>query len=180
MRIIGGTYKGRKLHPPSGLPVRPTTDIAKESLFNILWTFLEFNELNVLDLFAGTGNISLEFASRECKQVISVDINPKCISFILSTAGNLKMNNIRAYKEDSFRFLFRNKLRFDLIFADPPYDMKGIPELPDMAIENALKPGGWLIIEHGDVQDFSKHPCFHHKRNYGKVNFSFFQKGIDQ
>jgi len=180
MRIIGGKYKSRRINPPMGLPVRPTTDIAKEGLFNIFWTFLEFENLRVLDLFSGTGNVSFEFVSRNCKQVIIVDNNPKCVSFVLTTAEAMGMDTLRVFKDDCFRFLSRNKVEFDLVFADPPYEMPRIPELPDLILAHALKPEGWLVIEHSSTHDFSKHPAFYTKRNYGKVNFSFFQKASDQ
>lgn len=176
MRIIAGKHKGRRINPPMGLPVRPTTDIAKEGLFNVFWTFLDFRELRVLDLFSGTGNISLEFASRECIQIVAVEQNPKCVRFIQTTAESLQMPNLKVIREDCFRFLSRNAVPFDLVFADPPYDLDRIPELPDLVLAKGLKPGGWFVIEHSSSHDFSHHPAFYTKRNYGKVNFTFFQK----
>jgi 16S rRNA (guanine(966)-N(2))-methyltransferase RsmD len=159
-----------------GLPVRPTTDMAKEGLFNILNTFLEFGEIEVCDLFAGTGNITFEFASRGCREVTAVEINAKCIAFIQKTISDLGFTNITPMKADVFSFLFRSQKTFDFVFADPPYDLEHAHELPDKIIHSALKPEGWLVLEHGPDSNYSTHPAYHHTRHYGKVHFSFFQK----
>jgi 16S rRNA (guanine(966)-N(2))-methyltransferase RsmD len=159
-----------------GLPVRPTTDMAKEGLFNILNTFLDFKELEVCDLFAGTGNMTFEFASRECREVTAVEMNQKCIAFIQKTISELGFENITPMKTDVFSFLFRSRKQFDFVFADPPYDLEHAHELPDKIIHAAIRPEGWLVLEHGPGSDYSTHPAYHHTRHYGKVHFSFFQK----
>jgi len=177
MRIIRGTHRGRKITPPSNLPVRPTTDLAKESLFNILDNHLYFEDLRVLDLYAGTGSISYEFASRGSQLVIAVDIHPKCISFINDTITRLGFDNMKAVRSSSLGFLGHLKDKFDLIFADPPYDLEGVEEVIDLVFKRELlKEGGWLIIEHAQGKDFTAFPGFSQHRNYGKVNFSFFRK----
>ena len=176
MRIIRGTQKGRRINPPKGLPVRPTTDLAKESLFNILDNHLYFEDLRVLDLYAGTGNISYEFASRESQLVLAVDINPRCVSFIAETAGKLGFSQLRAIRSSSMGFLGHCKEQFDLIFADPPYDLEGVEEMIELVFKRKLLADkGWLIIEHSIDRDFSTFPAFDQRRNYGKVNFSFFR-----
>ena len=175
MRIVSGSHKGRKIHPPAGLPVRPTTDMAKEGLFNILNTFLEFSELTVFDLFAGTGNITFEFASRSCIDIIAVDNNSKCTAFMSKTAADLGFKNITVIRSDVFSFLFKSKRKADLVFADPPYDLPYRHELPDRVLLSSVKEEGWFILEHVPSDDFTKHPSYHHTRTYGKVHFSFFQ-----
>jgi 16S rRNA (guanine(966)-N(2))-methyltransferase RsmD len=176
MRIISGKYNRRILHPPKNLPVRPTTDLAKESLFNILNSRLDFEDKNVLELFAGTGSISLEFVSRGCKSVLSVDNNQRCVSWIRDASKSLGIKEITALRSDVFRFIKQTHATFDIIFADPPYDMEGIENISLDVFENKLLTGGgWLIVEHPKHIDFSKQPFFVEHRKYGKVNFSFFQ-----
>ena len=175
MRIISGTHKGRQVIAPSGLPVRPTTDLAKESLFNILANHFDFENLAVLDLFAGIGSISYEFASRGASEVISIDMNHKCIDFIKKTSQNLGLQAIRTVRFNVFNFLETVNKRFDLVFADPPYDIKGLERLPDLVFQkNILKEDGWFILEHPAEYNFSGHPNFLQHRNYSKVNFSIF------
>jgi 16S rRNA (guanine(966)-N(2))-methyltransferase RsmD len=175
MRIISGKNKGRKIIAPTQLPVRPTTDMAKESLFNIIRNHINIDEASVLDLFAGTGNISYEFASRGCHSLISVDSNFKCTSFIRQTAEKLDFTNLQVVQSDVKQFLIRTKNSWDLIFADPPYNMQNIPEIPDLVFDyKRLNDNGWLIIEHDRNQDFSTHIAFYEQRSYGRVNFSFF------
>lgn len=175
MRIISGKNKGRKIIAPVQLPVRPTTDMAKESLFNIIGNYIDIEEISVLDLFAGTGNISYEFASRGCPSLISVDQNYKCTNFIRQTAEKLNFTSLQVIQSDFKLFLSRTKNSWDLIFADPPYDMKNVDEIPDLVFNNKrLKDNGWLIIEHDKSQDFSSHFAFYEHRTYGRVNFSFF------
>ena len=175
MRIISGTHKGRIIHPPKNLPVRPTTDFAKESLFNILNNKVNYESLEVLDLFCGTGNISFEFLSRGCKNITSVDMNYNCISFVKKTAVEFGMNNLKTGKSDVFTFLKNCKHRFDIIFADPPYELAKLEDIPGIIFEkDLLQKEGILIIEHGKDTDFSKHPFFKERRIYGNVNFSFF------
>ncbi len=177
MRIIRGTHRGRKITPPANLPVRPTTDLAKESLFNILDNHLYFEDLRVLDLYAGTGSISYEFASRGSSLVIAVDINPRCIGYISETSKKLGFDNLRAVRSSSIGFLGYCREKFDVIFADPPYDLEGIEEVVSLVFgRDLLVEGGWLIIEHPQEKDFSAFAGFYQHRNYGKVNFSFFRK----
>ena len=175
MRIIAGTFKRRFIHPPTNLPVRPTTDLARESLFNILWNKIDFENKQVLDLFSGTGAVSYEFISRGSKSVIAVDANYKCTSFIKKTADEFGMNTLKVMKTDVFRFLKSAKISFDIIFADPPYDMEGVDLLPNLIFDNhILNTNGIFILEHPKTYDFSENPHFDEHRKYGKVNFTFF------
>ncbi|MDR2083623.1 MAG: RsmD family RNA methyltransferase [Bacteroidales bacterium] len=177
MRIISGTYKGRRLNPPNNIPVRPITDMAKEALFNILNNIIDYEEIEALDLFAGLGNISFELVSRGCPSVISVDNNVKCTGFIKKTAEDLKMPQISVIKTDAFQFVRRISQKFDFIFADPPYDSPGIPELTQLIFdEDLLNDDGLFVLEHPDDYDFSNHPNFFDHRVYSRVNFSFFRK----
>lgn len=177
MRLISGSHAGRVLRVPAGLPVRPTTDLAKESLFNILNNRVDFEGLKVLDLFSGTGNISLEFASRGAGQVLSVDSNPKCIDFLSKTARSFGFEHVVTIRSDVFRFLARPAGSFDIVFADPPYDMASRETLPGLIFgSNFLLVDGWLIVEHDSRISFKKEPGFAEERKYGKVHFSFFRK----
>lgn len=177
MRIIRGSHRGRKITAPSSLPVRPTTDLAKESLFNILDNHIYFEDIRVLDLYAGTGSISYEFASRGSQYVVSVDIDPGCVRFISETATKLGFSGLKAIRSSAIGFLGHCTEKFDLIFADPPYDLEGIEEVIHMVFDGQLmNDGGWLIIEHAREKDFSTLPYFFQHRNYGKVNFTFFRK----
>src|SRR5260221_13522441 len=176
MRIIGGSLKGLRLNPPKNLPVRPTTDLAKEALFNILQNQIEFEGLRVLDLFSGTGNISLEFASRGAEEVISVDCSIHCVHYLKDTARQHGLNDIKVYKDDVFKYLQHETEQFDLIFADPPYDLNRIPEIPKIIFEkNILATDGLLIVEHQSLQNLSNHPAFIEQRKYGHSSFSFFK-----
>jgi 16S rRNA (guanine966-N2)-methyltransferase len=176
MRIIGGTLKGLRLNPPKNLPVRPTTDLAKEALFNILQNQIEFEGIRVLDLFSGTGNISMEFASRGAEQVVSVDRSIHCVNYLKDTARQHGLIAIKAYKDDVFKYLQLENEQFDLIFADPPYDLNRIPEIPKLIFEkNMLLPDGLLIVEHQSMQNLSNHPAFVEQRRYGHSSFSFFR-----
>lgn len=179
MRIISGTHKGRRINPPKNLPVRPTTDFAKESLFNILNNYIDFEGLKVLDLFCGTGNITFEFASRGSTYITSVDDNYQCCEFVKKTITEIKMPQVKVIKSDAFSFLKKIANKYQLIFSDPPYEMEWqkfelIPEL--VFDKKLLQPEGILIIEHGVNTDFSKHPDFWEHRKYGNVNFSFFKE----
>jgi 16S rRNA (guanine(966)-N(2))-methyltransferase RsmD len=175
MRIIGGQFGKRLIHPPKNLPVRPTTDLAKESLFNILRNKIDFHGKTALDLFSGTGSLAYEFASRGCEQVIAVDLNFQCVQFIKKTASEFKMGQVKALRSDVFRFIQSTPLQFDLIFADPPYQLEEIPLISKLVFENnLLKSNGFLIIEHPKEFDFSKEVHFSEHRKYGQVNFSFF------
>jgi len=158
------------------LPVRPTTDLAKEALFNILQNQIEFDDIMVLDLFSGTGNISLEFASRNAKQVISVDRSIHCINYLKDASRQHKLEQIKTYKADVFKYLQLETEQYDLIFADPPYDLNQIPEIPKIIFEkNLLISGGLLIVEHQSMQNLSQHPNFVEQRKYGHSSFSFFK-----
>lgn len=177
MRIISGTHKGKAIVAPKNLPVRPTTDFAKEALFNILENNFNIDELDVLDLFSGTGNISYEFASREAKSITSVDQNFNCYNFIRRTAKELQFLAISVIKADVFKFLYNHKKQYDFIFADPPYDLKNIDEIALFVFQfKLLKEDGWLIVEHDKRTDLSKHPNFSQLRKYGNVNFSVFKE----
>jgi len=176
MRIIGGIQKGRVLRPPQGLPVRPTTDLAKESLFNILNNYIDFEEVTVLDLFAGTGNISLEFASRGAKMMLSIDNNIKCTDFISKSIQAYNLKNHSVIRTNVFSFLAKPSGKYDIIFADPPYDMPERESVPQLVFDNQwLADEGWLIVEHDSKINFSKHPRFNQERRYGKVHFTFFR-----
>jgi len=175
MRIIGGKLRGLRLNPPKNLPVRPTTDLAKEALFNILQNKIEFEDIRVLDLFSGTGGISMEFASRGAAQVISVDRSIHCVNYLKDTARQHGLTNIKVYKDDVFKYLQLETDKFDLVFADPPYDLNRIPELPKVIFERELLlPGGLLIVEHQSMQNLSNHTAFSEQRKYGHSSFSFF------
>lgn len=177
MRIIGGKHKGRRISAPGNLPVRPTTDMAKEALFNILHNHYDFEGLVVLDLFAGIGSISYEFASRDAAEVHSVEIHPRCVSFISETVRKLNLRNQFVIRANVFNYLKRSKKKFDIIFADPPYDIEGIESIPGLVFENELlSDEGWLIIEHSASTVFNGHPNLDQQRQYGKVNFSMFSK----
>ncbi len=180
MRIISGSLGRRRLHPPDNLPVRPTTDMAKESLFNILNNLIDFEDSRMLDLFAGTGSIGFEFVSRGSSEVCAVDINHVCIAFIEKTALEFKVTTMKTYHADVFLFIQHTLKKFDVIFADPPFDSKATSSLPDKIFaKELLLPDGLLIIEHPREVDFSQHPHFSQHRNYGKVNFSFFTAEVD-
>ncbi|HYK76348.1 MAG TPA: 16S rRNA (guanine(966)-N(2))-methyltransferase RsmD [Daejeonella sp.] len=175
MRIIGGRLKGLRLNPPAKLPVRPTTDLAKEALFNILANQFDFENIRVLDLFSGTGNISIEFASREVQEVVSVDRDFGCYNYLKNTAKQHHLENIKANKADVFKFLDLETETFDLIFADPPYDLPQIPEIAKKVFDKQLlKPNGLLIIEHPSMKKLDNHPNFKEQRQYGSSSFSFF------
>jgi len=176
MRIIGGVHKGKKLHPPKGLPVRPTTDFAKEGLFNVLRHHIDIEGAEILDLCAGTGSISFEFASREAKSVIAIDQDYACIRHIKQSASNLSLNNIKAIKAELLKFINRLNGKFDIIFVDPPYEFEQIDILPGLLLEKeALKEGGLLILEHSSKHNFSETAHFSFSKKYGNVNFTFFE-----
>ncbi|MGE0568947.1 MAG: RsmD family RNA methyltransferase [Bacteroidia bacterium] len=175
MRIIGGSHRGREIKVDKGLPVRPTTAFATESLFNILWNRFNFEEISVLDLFSGTGHISFEFASRGTKQIDSVDINYKCVQFQnkIKTQYNWPIHVI---KSDVFNFISNNNgSKYDIVFADPPFDIEKYEDLHNNIFKNNfLNDNGFLIIEHGPRTKLENLPYFSEHRRYGNVNFSFF------
>ena len=175
MRVISGKFKGRRFNPPKSLPVRPTTDQAKESLFNILNNNFYFEDLDVLDLFSGTGSMSYEFLSREVKSVISIDGNYNCIAYQKKQKAELNVDNYTPFKNDVFRGLEKLSTKFDIIFADPPYDLKNILDIPEAVFnKNLMNEGAWLIVEHSKHTRFD-HPRFIEHREYGGVNFSIFK-----
>jgi len=177
MRIIGGKLKGLRLNPPKNLPVRPTTDMAKEALFNILLNQIEFEGIRVLDLFSGTGNISMEFSSRGAIQVVSVDRSIHCVNYLKDMSRQHHLDNIKVYNDDVFKYLQHETDQFDLIFADPPYDLNQLREIPRMVFDrNLLSPGGLLIVEHQSMQNLGKHHAFTEQRRYGNSSFSFFKQ----
>jgi 16S rRNA (guanine(966)-N(2))-methyltransferase RsmD len=159
MRIISGKYKGRHFDIPRSFKARPTTDFAKENLFNILNNTVDFEETKALDLFSGTGSISLELLSRGCSEVTSIEMDSLHFSFLKKSQATLGDNNWRIVRDDVFRFIRRCSASYDLIFADPPYALKELKEIPDMILSgNMLKEGGLFIFEHGKDYDFSQHP----------------------
>jgi len=177
MRIVSGRYRGRKLRPPSRLAVRPTTDFAKEALFNVLNNLIDFETVNVLDLFTGTGSISFEFISRGSPSVTAIDQNPRCIDFVNKVSGEFGIDNLRTVRSNVFQILRHPTASFDLIFADPPYDLADLESIPELVFSGSiLKPGGLFILEHSAKYQFEQHPCFSQKRDYGSVNFTFFSR----
>jgi 16S rRNA (guanine966-N2)-methyltransferase len=177
MRIVSGKYRGRRLQPPVNLPVRPTTDFAKEGLFNVLNNIVDFDSLRVLDLFTGTGSIAFEFLSRGAIEVTAVDVNQRCIEFIKKTAETFGASNITAVKSNSFVFIKHMKSKYDLIFADPPYDLEGIATIPDLIFTSGLlAEAGMFIMEHSSSYKFEQHAHFDSHRAYGSVNFSLFKE----
>ena len=177
MRIISGKYKGRHFDVPRNFKARPTTDFAKENLFKILANNVDFEETIALDLFSGTGSISLELLSRGCKEVTSVEMDSLHFAHLKRCSGVLGDKNWRMVRDDVFRFIRRCSASYDLIFADPPYALKDLKEIPDLILQKEmLNKDGILIFEHGKDYDFSEHPCFFRHIAYGSVNFSFFKK----
>ncbi|MDR1274057.1 MAG: RsmD family RNA methyltransferase [Odoribacteraceae bacterium] len=176
MRIISGSHRGRHILPDKHFKARPTTDFAKENLFNVLQHAVEIAGTRALDLFAGTGSISYEFASRGARQVIAIESNYHHFAFIKHTAAALGFDHITAYKTDVFLACAKLKgSRFDLVFADPPYDFPAWERVPAAIFDNdLLAPGGIAIIEHPGNVDFAATPRFSSRRQYGSVNFSFF------
>ncbi|MDT0558885.1 RsmD family RNA methyltransferase [Ichthyenterobacterium sp. W332] len=177
MRIISGEFKGRKITAPKKLPVRPTTDMAKEALFNILNNQYYFDDIMVLDLFAGTGNISYEFASRGTDKITAVDSYYGCIKFISETASSFKMN-ISTIKSDVYKYLQHTKQDFDIIFADPPYDftIESFGKIPELIFENKiLKENGLLILEHSKHTNLTDLKHYSYSKSYGGNVFSFFE-----
>ena len=180
MRIIGGIYKGKQIVAPKNLPVRPTTDFAKEGLFNILSHKIDFEGLCVLDLFCGTGNISLEFASRGAKKIYSIDKHSPCLFFLKDTSKALKLSNIFTDRADVFKYLDKSSSTFDVIFADPPYELENIEMIHEIVFKNnLLNADGLLIIEHGSKTDLSSKKNYIETRKYGNVHFSFFDQSLD-
>lgn len=177
MRVITGKYKGRHFNVPTSFKARPTTDFAKENLFNVLRGYVDFEETRALDLFGGTGSISLELLSRGCPSVVTVEADRQHFAFIRSCFTTLGDPAARVLCGDALRYISRAREQFDLVFADPPYALPELPELPDRVMQSQLLPaGGLFVLEHGKNYDFSARPDFLEHRAYGSVNFSFFRK----
>lgn len=175
MRIIGGTHRGRRINPPSNFKARPTTDFAREGLFNILNNRVDFETIDVLDLFAGTGSISYEFASRGVKSVHLVEKDINHISGIKKILKDMDLQNVRPVHIDVKAYLKTCSIKYDIVFADPPYELSWLQELPDIVTQaGVIKEGGVFILEHPRDLSFTHHKLFFEHRNYGGVNFSFF------
>ncbi len=177
MRIITGKYKGRHFDIPRSFKARPTTDFAKENIFNVLIQYVDFDEATALDLFSGTGSITLELLSRGCQQVVSVELDRDHHRFICDCLAKLDGHNAcLPLRGEVFRFVKSCKQQFDFIFADPPYALKELSTLPDLIFDKQLlKPDGLFVLEHGKDNDFAQHPHFVEHRQYGSVNFSLFR-----
>ena len=176
MRIISGIYGRRRFQIPASFKARPTTDLAKESLFNVLVHLIDLRDTDALDLFAGTGSISFELLSRGCRRVTAVEQDRLCTDFISKVAGKLNVEVLQVVKGDVFRFLnVATELSYDFIFADPPYLLKNLTEIPRLIFEKKiLRKEGVFVMEHSKEYDFSTLPFFDQHRSYGAVNFSFF------
>lgn len=176
MRVISGIYKRRRFDVPHTFKARPTTDFAKENLFNVLNNYLDFEDgLTALDLFAGTGSISIELVSRGCNKVISVEKDFQHLSFINKVMKEVKTNKCFTLRTDVFKFIEKCNDKFDFIFADPPYALENLATIPDKIFEHGLlKEDGIFVLEHGKDLSFEAHPYFIEHRYYGSVNFSFF------
>lgn len=178
MRIITGIYKGRHFDIPRSFKARPTTDFAKENIFNVLGAYLDFEGATALDLFSGTGSITLELLSRGCSRVVSVELDRDHHRFICECVKKLGRHDDGSclpLRGDVFRFVKSCKAQFDFVFADPPYALKELAQIPDLVIDKGLlKEGGVFVLEHGRDHDFTQHRCFREHRQYGSVNFSLF------
>jgi 16S rRNA (guanine(966)-N(2))-methyltransferase RsmD len=177
VRIIGGKYRGRKIIPPSNFRARPTTDFAREGLFNILANRVDFEDISVLDLFAGTGCISYEFASRGVKIVHSVEMDRVHVSGIAKIIRELGMDNVRPLHVDMRAYVKTCTAKYDIVFADPPYDLPWFDEVPDLVTGSGIiADNGFFVLEHPKNKSYVSHSCFFEHRNYGGVNFSFFRR----
>jgi 16S rRNA (guanine(966)-N(2))-methyltransferase RsmD len=177
MRIISGDLGGRRIHPPAKMPyTRPTTDIAKEGLFNVLQNNFDFEELKTLDLFGGTGSISYELASRGAKELTIVEKDTQMYALIKKTAADLGLENFNIIKSVVFRYIQQCTEKFDLIFAGPPYALQNIDDLPRLIAEKQLlNPGGWFVLEHTPRNNYEAFELFDSARNYGTTIFSIFK-----
>jgi 16S rRNA (guanine966-N2)-methyltransferase len=177
VRIIGGEHKGRIIEVGRDFDARPTTDFAREALFNILSNYFDFAEVRFLDLFSGSGSISFECFSRGCREIDLVEVNKRFVKYILQGASKMNMTGIHPVNLDVFRFLKLCRKQYDLIFADPPYELKNLTDLPEAVLgRDLLLPGGWFILEHSRKHTFNAVPYFFDERKYGNVHFSFFRK----
>lgn len=177
MRIISGTLKGKLIQPPASYKARPTTDFAREALFDVLGNEYDFEGLKVLDLFGGTGAISFEFVSRGAGHVWCVEMLPENAAFISGTARRLGIvESMTVVRHNVFDFIPLCREKFDLVFADPPYSISGLDSLPDLVLDSGiLHPERYFILEHGAEHSFRQHPCFVKEKHYGRVHFSFFE-----
>jgi len=181
MRVIGGRYRNRRLHPPPGIEARPTTDFAKEGLFNALHHSVPLEGIRVLDLFAGTGNISLEFLSRGADEVVSVESDRRLFDFMQRLSRELGESRWRMVRGDAFTFLNTQRGIYDIVFADPPFAMEGIDRIPTLVRQaGLLGTDGLLILEHMDKVKLSHLPGFLRQRSYGLIQFSFFGPGTNE
>jgi 16S rRNA (guanine966-N2)-methyltransferase len=175
MRIISGVHRGRKFYPPAHIPARPTTDIAKEGLFNIIENNLDIPSLKTLDIFAGTGSISYELASRGARDLTLVEQDRVTVNFIKKTIADLHFQHCKIVKMEVFKFIRQCKDQFDFIFAGPPYALKEIDEIPELVFDKELLlTGGWLVLEHTPRNNYSRFPYYRTERNYGTTVFSIF------
>ncbi len=175
MRVIGGNLKGIRFEPPKNIPTRPTTDFAKEGLFNTLNNNFNFDNIKVLDLFGGTGSISYEFASRGCTDITTIEIFPRCADFIKTTIKKHNLTAIKVMQMDVFRFIETAQLQYDVIFAGPPYPLPNLNTIPDLVFQHHLIDGkGWFILEHNPNHNFEQHSNFYRSKNYGTTIFSIF------
>lgn len=175
MRIIGGSFKSMRFNPPANIPTRPTTDMAKEGLFNMLNNYFNFDNVKFLDLFGGTGSISYEFSSRGCTDITNVERFPKCAQFIQKTALDMKMEGFKSLQMDVFAYIEMCHEKFDIIFAGPPYALENMDSIPDLIIQKNLIDGeGWFVMEHNPNHHYDEHPNFLLKKNYGSTIFSVF------
>lgn len=176
MRIISGKYKGRHIYPPSNFKARPTTDFAKEALFNIIENNFDIEDLTILDLFAGTGSITYEFASRSAQRITTVELNPNHFKFIRNTVKQMELIQVNTIRSDAFKIIKNPWESYDLIFADPPFDLKELESIPQLIMNSKLlEKDGWLILEHPSKTSFKHIEGMFDHRNYGNVNFSFFK-----
>jgi 16S rRNA (guanine966-N2)-methyltransferase len=181
LRIISGKYKGRRINPPSNFTARPTTDFAREGLFNILANRLDFESVDVLDLFAGTGSMSYEFSSRGARAVHLVEMDIKHIAFIRKMVSEINFPNIKPIHIDVKAYLKSCSFKYDIVFADPPYDLAWLTSIPDLVNSSEIiKDDGFFILEHPKHISFASHRFFFEHRNYGSVNFSFFRSDKDK
>ncbi|MCG9912005.1 MAG: 16S rRNA (guanine(966)-N(2))-methyltransferase RsmD [Flavobacteriales bacterium] len=175
MRIISGFLKGRKIEPPKDFTARPTTDFAREGLFNMLFNRKEIQGARVLDLFAGSGTVSFEFVSRGAAEVVAVDKDLKSVNFIRKKSEELNVPQLKPLRADAVQYISRAGLAFDIIFCDPPFDRENIAEIADAVFKgNILKKDGLFILEHEDIHSFEEHKYFLEDRKYGRVKFTFF------
>lgn len=176
MRIVSGKFRGKTFTPSKNFKARPTTDFAKEGLFNIIQNNFDFEEIEVLDLFAGTGSISFEFASRGTNRIDLVELNFNHLKFISGVIKDLGLKQIHTIKGNAFQYIKACNYKYDIIFADPPYELEGIDTIPDLVFEKGiLKPESWLILEHSGNYRFETHPRFFQERHYGNVHFTIFK-----